>query len=123
MTPVFETIAADATLADAKMAMREHGVRHLPVVEEGRVVGMLSEREVDLIGAIIERNTDELSVKLAMIHNVMVVAPDETLAHVAQQMATTKCGSAVVMDGDTVMGIFTTIDALAILAELATTSS
>jgi len=38
-------------------------------------------------------------------------------------MATTKCGSAVVMDGDAVLGIFTTVDALSILAELATTSS
>jgi len=83
ITPAPETIAADATLADAKTVMHEHGVRHLPVVEGGRIIGILSEREVDLIGAIIERNTDELSVKLAMIHNVKVAAPEDTLAHVA----------------------------------------
>jgi CBS domain-containing protein len=121
MTPSPATIASDATIADAKTTMREQGVRHLPVVEAGAVVGMLSEREVDLIAAIMDRNMDVLGVKLAMMHNMLVVPPEQTLAEVAQTMATTKCGSAVVMDGDTVMAIFTTVDALAVLAELATT--
>lgn len=120
MTRNPDTIAPERTLATAKMAMREKGVRHLPVVEDGQVVGILSEREVDLIAAIAERSADEISVKRAMLTNVLEVGPDESIVKVAQTMATAKTGSAVVVSDGDVVGIFTTVDALAALAQLAT---
>ncbi len=110
-------IAPEETLAHAKECMREAGVRHLPVLEGHEVVGILSEREVDLIAAIAEPAPDEISVRRAMLTNVLVVAPGDALAAVASQMAAAKCGSAVVIDEPDVVGIFTTVDALAALAE------
>jgi len=122
MTPNPATVAPEETLAGAKTLMRERGVRHLPVMEEGKVIGILSEREVDFIAAIAEVPPDAISVRRAMVANVLEVPAGDLLADVAQRMATAKCGSAVVMDGDEALGIFTTTDALAALAQLATTA-
>jgi CBS domain-containing protein len=44
-TPV-HTLAADATAYDAVLAMARYGVRHLPVVEEGKLVGVVTERDL-----------------------------------------------------------------------------
>jgi CBS domain-containing protein len=49
MTPAPEVLQADSELADAAGAMLELGVRHLPIVRGGRLVGMLSMR--DILGA------------------------------------------------------------------------
>lgn len=117
MTPRVSTIGIDATLADAKVQMRREDVRHLPVLHGGEVRGILSEREVDLVTAIAERSPDELSVKLAMHFDILQVERGELLREVARKMADTKCGSAIVMDGETVVGIFTTVDALRVLAK------
>jgi acetoin utilization protein AcuB len=123
MTANPTTTTPEEMLAGAKMLMREQGVRHLPVMEDGKVVGILSEREVDLIAAIAEVPSDQISVRRAMITNVLEVPAGDALAKVAQEMAAAKCGSAVVMADEKVVGIFTTVDALAALAQLATTQS
>jgi CBS domain-containing protein len=46
MTPAPEVLQADSELADAAGAMLELGVRHLPIVRGGRLVGMLSMRDL-----------------------------------------------------------------------------
>jgi acetoin utilization protein AcuB len=42
-------IASDRTLADAHRLMRERGFRHLPVVDDGRLVGLVSPRDLYLL--------------------------------------------------------------------------
>lgn len=115
------TISPTRTLASAKAQMQRLGVRHLPVVTEAGVVGVLSERELDLVAAIAERPIDEVTVRQAMVQRVLTAAPTDPLALVARRMAAAKCGSAVVVEGGAVTGIFTTVDALVALAELALT--
>ncbi len=97
--------------------MRENGVRHLPVVDDDAVVGTLSEREADLIAAIAERSADEMNVKRAMITNVLEASPGDPVAAVARRMAAAKCGSTIVADDAEVVGVITTVDALAALAQ------
>jgi len=46
MTSNPRTVSPDATVADAYQLMTEGGFRHLAVVEEGRAVGMLSDRDI-----------------------------------------------------------------------------
>ena len=60
MTPSPATIASDATIADAKTTMREQGVRHLPVVESGRICGIVSRG--DFKGMEIDRLDDEIHI-------------------------------------------------------------
>ena len=45
----FETIDADAPVAEAVRRMDESGLRHLPVVEGGRVLGVLSNRDIPVL--------------------------------------------------------------------------
>lgn len=46
MTPSPVTVRSDTKVADAMEAMVTGGFRHLPVVDDGRVVGMLSMRDI-----------------------------------------------------------------------------
>jgi acetoin utilization protein AcuB len=39
------TIAADASLSQAHVVMRRWGIRHLPVLDAGRLVGLLTDRQ------------------------------------------------------------------------------
>jgi acetoin utilization protein AcuB len=49
MTPTPHTIGQEQTLQVAHDVMREHGVRHLPVLEGGKLVGLLSQRDLHLV--------------------------------------------------------------------------
>ncbi|MDQ2962638.1 MAG: DUF294 nucleotidyltransferase-like domain-containing protein [Pseudomonadota bacterium] len=46
MTPAPLTLSADASAYDASLAMAQHGKRHMPVIEEGRMIGMVSQRDL-----------------------------------------------------------------------------
>ena len=48
MTTCPHTIEPDATVSEARNRMIEIGARHLPVVRDGRLVGILSDRDVEL---------------------------------------------------------------------------
>lgn len=118
MTPKPVTIGVKATLATARVRMNEHGVRHLPVMHGAELVGLLSQRDIQLIESLKDVNVTEARVDEAMTQDVLVVTPDTALAEVAKQMAQRKCGSAVVMHGRELKGIFTTFDALRAIESL-----
>ena len=65
--------------------------------------------------------TDEAEVKVeeAMSQETFSVRPESSVEEVALEMAEHKYGCAVVIDGEKVVGVFTTTDALRALAELA----
>jgi CBS domain-containing protein len=46
MTPRPHTLAADAVAYDAALVMARHGIRHAPVMEEGRMIGIVSQRDL-----------------------------------------------------------------------------
>ncbi|MFN7086847.1 MAG: DUF294 nucleotidyltransferase-like domain-containing protein [Burkholderiales bacterium] len=46
MTPQPVTLPAEASAYEAALAMARHGIRHIPVVEEGRLIGMVAERDL-----------------------------------------------------------------------------
>ena len=43
------TITKEATIADAVNLMKEHSIRHLPVVEEGALIGWVTESDIELV--------------------------------------------------------------------------
>jgi acetoin utilization protein AcuB len=111
-------IAFDRTLADAHRLMRENGIRHLPVMRDSRLVGILSLRDLHLVQTLRQIDPEKVRVEDAMTPNPFSVSPDAALADVARAMARNKWGSVVVMEGDRLVGMFTTIDALRLLADL-----
>lgn len=110
------TIEASSTLARADHLMREHGIRHLPVTSGGKLVGVLSQRDIHLFDSLTDLKPEEVSVEDAMTSNPVVVSPGESLDRVASRMATEHIGSVLVADGGRLCGIFTAVDALVALA-------
>jgi CBS domain-containing protein len=110
------TIGRDQTLEVAHRMMREHGVRHLPVLERGQLVGILSQRDLYFLETIAGVDLAKDRVDDGMSSDAYAVGPDESVEHVANVMAERKLGSAVVIERDRVIGIFTGTDALRLLA-------
>lgn len=112
------TIRSDATLEQARALMREHGIRHLPVLDAGKLVGILSERDVLTSGAAGDGAAETL-VESAMTVEVYTAHCDDALDEVLDEMGEHKYGSVVVRDRrDHVTGIFTAVDALQFFAEI-----
>jgi len=97
--------------------MRERKIRHLPVLEGGQLLGILSVRDVYLIETLQDVDPAQVTVEEAMTAEPYAVAPDASLKEVVTTMAAKKYGAAVVMEGRKVAGIFTTIDALKVLSD------
>ena len=116
MSPGPHTIGREQSLAAAKQLMHKSHVRHLPVLHGGKLVGVISERELDVIGAL--PGSKQLSVEDAMVPDVYVTSQDTELATVVSDMARLKVGSAIVVKGDDVVGVFSAVDGLRALAEL-----
>jgi acetoin utilization protein AcuB len=112
------SIGQEQTLAHAHRLMREHTIRHLPVLHGGKLVGLISDRDLHLIETLRDVNPEEVLVEEAMTASVYSVSPETPLDEAVGQMAEQKYGCAVVMDHGRVVGMFTTIDAMRALAEL-----
>jgi acetoin utilization protein AcuB len=112
-------IGIDDTLADARRVMRERGIRHLPVLDAGRLVGVVSQRDLYLAESLagVDPGTD--TVREAMCGEPYTVPPGASLEEVATTMAERRLGSAIVVDRGAVIGVFTTVDALRALAAFA----
>ena len=118
MTKAPHTIGQEQTLSVAHEVMREHSVRHLPVLEGGKLVGVLSQRDLHLIETLRDVDPAKTTVDEAMTGDVYVTGPDASIDEVATQMAEHKYGSAIVVERGKVVGVFTTIDALSALTEI-----
>jgi len=116
MTAGPHTIGREQSLVAAKELMHKIHARHLPVLHGGKLVGVVSERDLDVVGAL--PGSRQLSVEDAMVPDVYVISEDDPLDKVAAEMARLKLGSAVVLKGDDVVGVFTAVDGLRALAEL-----
>jgi acetoin utilization protein AcuB len=106
------TVGAEQPLAYAHAVMRKEQIRHLPVLHGGKLVGLVSLRDLHLIETLPGVEAAQVSVEDAMSSEVFTVSPDADLRTVAREMAKRKLGSAIVTTGNEVEGVFTTVDAL-----------
>ena len=98
--------------------MRAHGIRHRPVLDAGKLIGIVSERDLHLIETLPDADPDEVQVEEAMTDQVYIAGPLDEVAEVVERMSEQKIGSVIVMDDAHIEGIFTSIDALQVLASL-----
>ena len=111
------TIDLNANLEDAHKLMTKNGIRHLPVMDEGKVVGIVSER--DLMANYGKAWSDLMRVRNIMSASILVARQNDDLGEVAFRLSKEKKGSAIILDdNDELYGIFTTTDALNALVEL-----
>lgn len=118
MTPSPHSIGREQTLATAHAMMRKYRIRHLPVLSGGRLLGIVSQRDLYFLETLMSVDPDSVTVEEAMSPDVYRVERDASLGDVARTMTRRKYGCAVVMEKDRVVGMFTTIDALRALASL-----
>jgi len=116
MTPSPHCVGLTQSIALAADRMTEFGVRHLPVLDGGQLVGIVSERDLALIASVVPDELTELTVEEAMTGVPYCVERETLVATAAAHMALRKLGSAVVTEHGRVVGIFTVTDALHILA-------
>lgn len=117
-------IALEADLEEAVRMMQEHGFRHLPVMDGDKLVGVVSDRDLAIVESLLPGEWERICVAEAMTPEPYCVTPDAALWKVARHMAQMKFGCAVVTDpGGAVLGLFTTTDALKVLADVARADS
>jgi acetoin utilization protein AcuB len=128
MTPNPITVPPDATVAEVWDIMRERGVRHLPVVERGSLVGILSDRDLARfdVGRLLTDGAEELRRELGtpavqvMSANVVTVEPDAELGDVVDLLVDNRIGAVAVVRPKTqeLVGIVSYIDVLEAVRDL-----
>ena len=118
MTESPHSIGVNQPLAIAHEMMRTHRIRHLPVLRGGKLVGIVSQRDLYLVETLREVDPKSVPVEEAMTQGAYCVSPGASLAQVADTMAEKRYGCAVVMEGGEVVGMFTAVDALRALSKV-----
>lgn len=114
-SPSLVTANFDESLLSVAAKMNSHNIRHIPILENSKVMGMISQRDLYSI-----EKTQFQSKKAyqVMTKEPFTVSTDELIHNVAFEMSKRKIGSAIVVKNDEVFGIFTTTDALNALIEI-----
>jgi len=114
-------ISAGERLSTVEDIMTLGGVRHMPVVRAGKLVGVVSER--DLLRASLSNLSDfgneqrraflqAVEIQRVMSSPAIVIGPEETVEAAAHVMAERKIGCLPVIDGDDLLGMLTETDVL-----------
>jgi len=114
MTKHPETIHPDDTLAKAQEMMDVGGFRRLPVVQEGAVVGMLTERDLRQHRGHLETTR----INAVMSTPVLSVTPHSTVQEAAHLMLHQKVGGLPVVDRGILVGVVTTTDMIRAFLEV-----
>jgi acetoin utilization protein AcuB len=112
------TVDRASTVAVARRLMQAHHIRHLPVVGNGGLVGIVSDRDLQVLESGASIDPDTAAVDLAMTPNPFIVTSDTALDEITEIMAEHKYGSVIVVGRDGVEGIFTAVDACQALTTL-----
>jgi CBS domain-containing protein len=115
--PHVQSIGPDATVLDAALLMNEHKIGSLLVMEGGRLVGIITER--DLLQRVVAQRRDPATtpVREVMTAEVVCGRPDTTLDEVRGAMKNRRIRHLPVLDGeDQLLGLVSIGDLNAHLA-------
>lgn len=115
MTPDPTVVDPGVTVGGAYATMRGQGFRHLPVVLDGQLVGVISTSDVGRLGAGMSAILDQ-PVGEAMNKDVLTTSPDAPIETAAAQMALRKVNCLPVVVDGRLVGIVTSYDLLDALA-------
>jgi acetoin utilization protein AcuB len=112
LTPFPYHIDSNAPIGDAKKLMSEHDIRHLIVMDDGDIYGLVSDREIQHHSALygVDKNSN-LTVNDICINRIVMADIHDPLDKVLEVMAEKRLGSVVVLREGELAGIFTTVDA------------
>ncbi len=123
MTRDVVTLSPQTTAAEALALCREKGIRHLPVMEEGRLVGMVSDRDLRSATPALgdparAEALQKILVRGVMVRDVLATHPEDPIEQAANTMREEKIGCLPVIEGDELVGILTSSDVLEALVFL-----
>tara|TARA_Y100000296_G_C5168980_1_gene256266 strand:+ start:489 stop:902 length:414 start_codon:yes stop_codon:yes gene_type:complete len=118
-TPVLVSSSKDETVGDIINKMKENNVRHIPVLDNSRPIGIISDRDIHLLNDIGKEELRLLKASDIMVSEPYCVNLGTPLDEVAFKMSERKIGSALIVnkDGD-LDSIFTSVDGLNALIEI-----
>jgi len=114
------TITPSTSIAEARGLMTKYRVRHLPVLDGGRPVSIVSERDLAIAEAIYRSRNDasaRVAVALVGSEKIYETAPGAALEGVLFEMSAQGIGAAMVVDGRRLVGVLTTTDVCRLFAE------
>ena len=119
MTPFPFAVGPDASVLEVERLMQAHRIRHVPVQNDGRVLGVVSERDLHHLVHAALPDTDKSRIRIRQLlrpdpYVTEMVTP---LDEVAGELAERHVGAAVVVRHGRLAGIFSTVDACRLLAE------
>lgn len=117
------TVRDDDDVQLAAQLMLWNGIRHVPVLRDGEVVGVVSDHDVALRSTLApgSKSSRPLSARQVMHVPAETVAPGELFEHAAARMMEKKIGCLPVVENGELVGILTITDLLARIARLALT--
>lgn len=119
MTTNVVSIPSDTSLAQARRIMDAHRIRRLPVIDRGKLVGVVTKDALDRMGpsqlttfSVHELGylVNKITVKEVMRREVVTVTPDMTVEQAVDLAQSKGVGMLVVVQGDKIVGVATTND-------------
>ena len=118
------TLSPEASVAEALALCREKRIRHIPILEEGRLVGIVSDRDLrDASPALGDpertKALQKIRVGEVMTQEVTTIDPQDFIENAAQEMYELKIESLPVVAEEGLLGIITSSDMMRALVTLA----
>ena len=121
MTKNVVTVSPNTPAIDALRIMKEHGFSRLPVVDNGRLVGLVTERRLERIKpptttprlwqiTYLFHQLSHTTAGGVMRKRVVTVKPTDTVERAVAKAQSAKVGTLIVLDNDKIVGICTTTD-------------
>lgn len=115
MTRHVASITPATSVLSARQLLYSRGFRHLPVVEDGTLVGIVSDRDLQPAGTDQPTPDRDRTVRGIMAAPVRSARPNDDLLYAVSQMLNWKISALPVLDRGHLVGVLTTTDCLAAL--------
>jgi acetoin utilization protein AcuB len=125
MTSHLHTIKPHDSVTRARALIEEHRINQLPVVKDGLLVGIVTDRDLrDAVSTVttsaylagtvepVPHAADEIPVEMVMTENVITLAPHSSIITAADLMRRQRIGSVPIVDGQSLVGLVARSDIL-----------